>query len=387
MTRRICVVTTAHSSRSTRVFRKEACSLVARGYDVTLIAQHIGGEMAGGVRIIPLPPVRTRLQRILGAGWRAFRLALRVRADLYHFHDPEFLFWALILQRITARPVIYDVHEFYADAVQTKAWIPRFLRRPISFLVNLVEKSISRRLAGIVTVNLVMEGQFARVNRNTTTVHNYPLREFVDRLASPTKRDPFAICYVGSVTETRGLGVMIRAMRLVRRVEPAAHCRIIGPLRRVGGSDLAESGMLQDAGIQLIGEVPHAQVPDHLATCSIGWLPLLATGNYAKSTPVKLYEYMAARLPVVASDMGLIAETVQRHRCGLLAEPGSAEAHAEAILRLLAGPDEAWQMGERGRRAVLDRYLWETEVERMVTLYERVLSAGWNSVAGRRKRT
>ena len=372
----VCILTTVHSAFDTRIFHKEAKTLVKAAYDVNLIAQHDKNEVVDGVKIIPLPKPRNRFTRIFGITWQAFRLALKQRADIYHFHDPELLPAGWLLQKITNKPVIYDVHEYYADSILSKEWIPSFLRRPISKVVGKVEKMIAKRLAGVITVNRHMERLFKRFNKNTVTVHNYPFRAFVEKFNDKPQTDPFTVIYVGGVSKDRGYQIMVDAMRIVKEKEPRARCIIVGPVNRAGLPEAflsKEKDLLRKGGIELVGEVPYEKVPKSLSKAAIAWLPWLATPNNLKGTPIKLFEYMAARLPVVASDMGFVKETIRENDCGLLAKPGNP-AHAEAILYLFTHPGEAHQMGENGRRAVEEKYNWETEGQQLLDLYEVLLT-------------
>ena len=109
-TRSSCILTTVHPPFDTRVFHKQARTLARAGYDVTLIAKHKCDEMIDGIMVLALPSSRNRLARIFGLTWRAFRLALRQRADVYHFHDPERLLLGVLLKLLTEAKVIYDVH-------------------------------------------------------------------------------------------------------------------------------------------------------------------------------------------------------------------------------------------------------------------------------------
>jgi hypothetical protein len=89
---KICVLTSAHPALDTRIFYKEARSLVKAGYDVTLIAQHPRNETIEGIKIIALPKPKNRFFRIFATAWKAFWLAKKQKADIYHFHDPELIF-------------------------------------------------------------------------------------------------------------------------------------------------------------------------------------------------------------------------------------------------------------------------------------------------------
>ena len=373
---KVCILTTVHPPFDTRIFHKEAKTLVQAGYDVTLVVQHDKEEVVDGVRIIGLPKPQNRLSRIFGLTWRAFRLALRQHADIYHFHDPELLPWSWLLQKINHKPVIYDVHEYYADSILTKEWIPAFLRRPISKVVDRAEKTFAKRLAGVVTVNQHMEFLFKVLNKNTITVYNYPFRAFIERFSGKPQTDPFTVIYIGGVSRDRGYQIMVEAMQIVKDKESRARCLIVGPVNRRGlPKDFLseEKNLLQKAGIDLVGKVPYEEIPGFLSKATIAWLPWLVTPNNLRGSPIKLFEYMAARLPIVASDMGFIEEIVKEDNCGLLAESGDPKAHAEAILYLFGHPEEARKMGENGRRAVEEKYNWETEGRKLVELYEKIL--------------
>ena len=88
---KVCILTSVHPSLDRRVFHKEAKTLVKAGYNVVLIAQHNGKEIVDGVKIVPLPTPKNRFERRTKVVWRLFRLALKEKAPIYHFHDPELI--------------------------------------------------------------------------------------------------------------------------------------------------------------------------------------------------------------------------------------------------------------------------------------------------------
>ncbi len=178
--------------------------------------------------------------------------------------------------------------------------------------------------------------------------------------------------YVGLLTRDRGLATVWQAGRRLRELAPGAEVRIIG---RVDWSEAPvgvprePSSWQAEAATRFLGVIPATEVPAALAEVAVGWIPFRATPNNLRTIPLKLLEYMAAGKPVVASDFGFIAQIVRDADCGLLVPAADAEAHARALAHVLTHPDEARAMGERGRRAVLDRYSWEAESSRLLELY------------------
>jgi glycosyltransferase involved in cell wall biosynthesis len=89
--------------------------------------------------------------------------------------------------------------------------------------------------------------------------------------------------------------------------------------------------------------------------------------------PNKLFDYMLVGLPVIASNFPLYREVVEPDRCGLIVDPSKPEEIARAMEYLIDHPDEAREMGERGRKAVLEKYNWDKESERLLQIYDAVL--------------
>jgi hypothetical protein len=125
---RVVHLTTVHLPFDIRIFHKEAKSLVRAGYDIVLVAQHGADETIDNVRVVALPKPRNRFTRALCLSWKAYRLARKSGAVVYHIHDPELLPWAWLLQRMSHSSAIYDVHEYHAESIQTKEWIPQAFR-------------------------------------------------------------------------------------------------------------------------------------------------------------------------------------------------------------------------------------------------------------------
>jgi glycosyltransferase involved in cell wall biosynthesis len=161
---------------------------------------------------------------------------------------------------------------------------------------------------------------------------------------------------------------MIEAMRLLRR--PGVRLQLIGPLETPGRPpDL--HGV--DEQVDLPGRLDLPRVEALLRDARIGLSVLQPIPNYMSNYPTKLFEYMAARMPVIASDFALYRGVVDDAGCGLVVDPTSTQAIADAIAYLLDHPEEAQSMADRGRAAALERYSWDVAKRALLNLYARIL--------------
>ena len=109
---KICMLSSTHSAFDDRIFYREAKSLSLAGYEVVIIAQHDKEEIIDNIKIVPLPIPKNRLHRMIKTAWKLFKLALKEKADVYHFHDPELMPIGILLKP-KGKKIVYDVHEDY----------------------------------------------------------------------------------------------------------------------------------------------------------------------------------------------------------------------------------------------------------------------------------
>jgi glycosyltransferase involved in cell wall biosynthesis len=363
-------ITTVHPPFDTRIFHKQAKTLARAGYEVVLIAQHDGDEMVDGVKIVALPKPRNRFARIFGLTWRAFHLSLRERADVYHFHDPELLPIGVLLKIFTRAKVIYDVHEDVPEQILTKHWIPRLLRRPLARVFNAFEKLLARALDAVVVATEGIAEKFAQLK--PIVIHNYP---DLGMLPNPSTRHgegkEKVLVYVGGISKIRGAIEMVQALEYLN---PAWDIR----LDLIGKFEPPEleqelQGLPGYRRVRFLGWLPWSAAWKHAQITFAGLVLFHPAPNHTNSLPNKLFEYMAAGLPVVASNFPLWKEIVEGNRCGITVDPLDPKAIAQAIEYLLTHPEEARQMGENGRRAVVEQYNWEQEKGKLFKLYEKLL--------------
>jgi glycosyltransferase involved in cell wall biosynthesis len=371
---RVCILTSVHPPLDTRVFYRQARSTAAAGFDTLLVAPGARRGAIEGVRLEGLPARGGRAARPLR--WPVlFVKAIRARADLYHFHDPELLPWGVLLKWVTRKPVIYDSHEYLKEDIQGKQWLPARLRRPVAFLADRVEKWCARRVSAVIAVTDDMAERFRRVQPNTAVVRNLPPAPDVPH--PPGERLPH-VAYAGLMNIERGLDILYETARLVRERVPGAEFHILGTIEWDGASPALRARTEAEwaaAGVRFLGTVAPGEVATMISGASVGWLPRSARfENNLLAWPNKLVEYMVVGLPVVASDLPLQARVVRENNCGRVVEALAPEAHASAIVELLLNAAEAERLGENGRRAALEKYTWEAEAGRLHTLYRCLLS-------------
>jgi glycosyltransferase involved in cell wall biosynthesis len=361
-------MTTVHAADDMRIFAKECRALRDAGYDVHLVAARAADGVSDGVRTwgVGRPRSQRRVVRMTSVVGRVYRRARALDADLYHFHDPELLPAALALQRRGAH-VVYDAHEDLAAAMLDKPWLSRRLRRPLARITGSLEPAAAGRLAAVVTATPAIAERFSAVGAEVVVVNNYPrLAEFTASLPPEVGKER-AVCYVGGISPIRGITTMVEAIA-------ATDARLL----LAGAFDpptlperlQASPGWRQVVNLGLVGR---SEVAALFARAVAGVVVFLPAANHLRAQPTKMFEYMAAGLPVVASDFPLWREIVEGNDCGICVDPTSAPALAKAIRWLVDHPDDARRMGENGRRAVRAAYNWEHEAARLVELYRRIL--------------
>lgn len=374
---RICHLTTVHHRYDTRIYVKECRSLARSGFDVTLlVADGKGDEIQDGVRIEDTGAPGSRAIRLLQFRRRMLKKALLRDADLYHFHDPELLGVGIALAK-KGRNVIYDAHEDVPRQLLTKEYIPGVLKRYVSAIFEKYEDRAAKRFSGIITATPIIRDRFLRVNKETVEVQNFPTLEEFDHLGSSGEHEKVdAVCYVGSISRPRGIINTIRAFQ-----------HLEGTRLILGGS--FETEELRSACIALpgwekvieLGFIGRPEVRETLDKSVAGLVVLRPTLNYLDSIPVKMFEYMAAGIPVIASDFPYWRELLSGTDCAIFVDPDEPKDIAEAIRTLVEDRERSLEMGKAGREAVVEKFNWRLEAAKLKGLYARILGIETNAAS------
>ena len=363
--RRVAHLTVVHPRFDTRIFFKECRSLARSGYAVTLIvADGLGEEEREGIRILDAGAARGRLDRMWHVTRRVHDLAVALDAEVYHLHDPELIPVGLKLKRL-GKFVLFDAHEDLPEQLLAKPYLNKPSRRLLSLFFAVYERWACRRFDGIIAATPHIRDKFAGINPRAVNVNNFPIR---DELAADTTdwlhKQP-QVAYVGSIAQGRGIAEMVRAMAMVRgdvRLQLGGHL----------GEPELERALANEPGwdrVDVLGLLGRAEVREVLQRVVAGLVTLPPASNYREALPVKMFEYMSAGVPVIASHFPLWRYIIEGNACGLCVDPLNPGEIAEAINYLVDNPDQAERMGRNGRRAMVARYDWCTEEQKLLEMY------------------
>ena len=327
-----------------------------------MVADGRGDELRDGVRIVDTGAPGGRLARMLWGTRRVAACALALDADVYQLHDPELLPAGLRLRRAGMR-VVFDAHEDVPTQLLDKPYLPAAAARLLAWLYARYERRACARLDGLLAATAHIGERLAHCNPRTAAIANFPLPEEFAPEGDWEARTQ--VCYVGSISAIRGIRELVRACALLRT---PAHLALAG--------SFAEAALEREVAampgwnrVRALGHLDRAGVSQVMRHAFAGLVTLLPTPSYREALPVKMFEYMAAGIPVIASDFPRWRAIVEASGCGLCVDPRDPAAIATAIDRLAADPLLARQMGANGRRAVEQTYNWKNEGQKLLRFY------------------
>lgn len=125
--------------------------------------------------------------------------------------------------------------------------------------------------------------------------------------------------------------------------------------------------------IKYIGAINRDKVNELYGRSRAGIVLYQQAANHVASQPIKMFEFMAAGLPVIASNFPLWKSIIEDNHCGICVNPADAQAVREACERMLRDVQAGETMGRSGRMAVLKKYNWETEKVHLLEVYKEIL--------------
>lgn len=364
---KVAHLTSVHQRYDTRILLKECRSLAINGHAVTLVvADGQGDSVEKNVNIIDVGKSSGRWQRILRAPRKVYAKALALDADIYHLHDPELLPIGTKLKK-QGKKVVFDAHEDFPKQLLSKPYLATWLKKPLALLAGWYEKRACRKFDAIVTATPFIRDKFLQFHPFVIDINNYPvLGELTTVERKPKQREK--ICFVGGYSKIRGIKQVIDALEQcggIVRIDLVGNCSDQSYRKELetssGWKYVNEFGFLERTGVAMVME-------ESLA----GLVTFLPVANHINAQPNKMFEYMSAGIPVIASDFPLWKEIIEGNSCGLCVDPLDPKSIAKAISYLHQNPDIAIQMGLNGQTAVAEKYNWQQEETKLLDLYQQL---------------
>lgn len=369
---------------------KEIGALVQAGYSVFLLCHNKAGrpraERVDGATVLRLPHFGARWTALINTplffnpvwllGIR--RAIVQHRIASLHVHDLPLAMACIWMGRWFKIPVVFDVHENYPEAMRIwghKGLFWFIFRNP--WLAEKLERRCLEKAHAVLTVSEEHRELFIRRGLapgkihfvgNTVDYESY-LQLPVDAAIVESYKKYYILEYLGKFGPERDLETAIRGVRLLVSHIPNIRLLLVGDgpnvdeLRRCAREEGVEDR------IEITGWVPFDQTTSYISACHICIVPQPSNPFIDNTIPHKIFQYMALEKPVVCSDAKALVRIVQESQCGEVFQSYSAEGFAKAVLQIY---QSEFPYGANGRRAVEQKYNWQTSSQALLSLYETI---------------
>ncbi len=379
-----------HRVDDSRIFRKECISLAENGYQVVYITSDFQGKVKDHeksgvkVKIYPYGPVSIsglkgfktlrRFAANIRRLWMAYQYVKAEQPDIVHIHEYELLY-LIALFKIGKRNtrIIYDVHE------DTPRHYGRYYCRRYGETAGkiaekkyeITERFFCRLSDAVIVVTPHIYRLLKKYNRYTIQVCNFPVvKTDSDEAVKEISGKDKVVSFGGGLSKENGISMLMDLADLLH-----GQLMLAGSFAGIDyHSEFQEKykDEIKAGKIVYRGYLTQEEMEQFYRDSYLGVAIYKNTPNCYNAYPIKMFEYMAAGIPVVISDFPGIRKIIKETGAGILVNPEAGEEIVKAVNRLLDNPDLAAEMGRNGRKAALSKYNWSKEEKKLLDLYDIV---------------
>lgn len=362
-------LTSVHPRFDIRIYQMMSKSLRKLGVVYIICADGLGNQKKDKINIIDVGMPINRFFRMWFTVNKIYQKANLIDADIYHIHDPELIRVGCKLIK-KGKKVIFDSHEDIGATILNKPYLNSILRKLIYVIYNIYEKYMLKKFSALIAPTPFIKKKLSRINTYSKKICNYPV--IINSSTEYKKKNfkKFEICYVGSISYQRGIKHLIKALELTKN---KVYLNLVGNFL----SKQEEKEIKAEKGWRYVNYYGYisgrSKIKEIYRKSIIGIVTLLPTPNYINSSPIKMFEYMESRLPIIASDFDHFKEIFSKIKCGINVNPKNPEDIAKAIDDLIDNPIKRKEMSNNGYKAIINKFNWSIEEIKLLKLYKDLL--------------
>ena len=269
------------------------------------------------------------------------------------------------------KKVIYDSHESFPKQILGKVYVKnkiinKILTKFVSSLAYINENMFLRFFDGLIAATPKIQTEIIKINSVCEVINNYVIANEINQSSITSSSNQ--IVYIGSVSIIKGVSDNVMMMKYLPK---KLNFDIVG---RVSTGMLPLLKEYNSNRIKFHGKVSRDKLDPFFKNAFVGLCLFHPVPNYIEAQPIKLYEYMAAGIPVIVSDFPLWKKFIQDNKCGFFVPSSKPMEAAKIISKLYKDKKLAKELGNNARKAVLKRYNWSLEEIKLLAFYKNILN-------------
>ena len=365
-----CFLTGVYPRTDGLMTTRQGCSLVKAGYKVTYIGCDDQPDeiTSDGIEIksTRFKP-KGRIDRFLNTKKVVLQLALEQDADVYQISDPEMIGIVDDFKK-RGKKVVFNLREFYPDLIASKKYIPAIARIPLAKYYNHFLKKYLPRYDAVFTVTDWIVDECVRRYKlfNIHLLTNFPL---VNEGFSLSESEYLArenrVCYEGTIYSISRQEKVFEALSQLPDVKYLLIGKIEDKYQWIKDQPYWSSVEFHD-GFSI------EDLPSIFGRSTISNVFRDFEGRDGSLGVMKIFESMEAALPVLFADVPLYRKINGKYHCGICVDPNNVQSIKEAVEYLVEHKQEAYEMGQRGREAVIKEFCWEQQAKKYIDVIENI---------------
>ncbi len=366
---KVCFLSNVHKASDSRLIKEITSLSKLKDLEICILARYSDDIDQIGVKDFVKFYTFTSKKRLLTPEfWKLLhKVLVEEKPHVFHFHDPDLIPVGIIL-KILGKKVIYDVHENYKYVVLNHS--QSFGYRLLADVWDFMERVFSAFFDSIIVVDSLIFKKFPK--SKTIMVTNMPSISMFNVLEKKRNslNNRVKFVHTGNLNKERGSKIILHALKLTKYLAKIE-------FHVIGAIDIENKFKCLGDVVRIYKRIPFHDLAKMYSSFDVGVLlyqPIPAHLFFTGEGNTKVFEYMAAGLPIIMSDLKLLRNTFEPIGCCIFVDPTNPKEVADAIDYLYENPDVRKEMGLRGRKAFLERFNWEEQEKRLLRAYKKVLN-------------